>query len=145
MQTPIRERVVEAFAGRVESFYRSYSVPFSRARRTTGDKAHVVMWAAVDSDIESTYKQTKATIEIALEYREPVEDFECVERQANTIMAQLIQSSRKSTDPTLGGLALSIQYAGAEIEYPQPGSSILGVAVIISIRYQFKTDDPFSQ
>ncbi|MBT8085969.1 MAG: hypothetical protein KJN72_12140 [Woeseia sp.] len=103
------------------------------------------MFAPIDSDVTVEYKRTSATIEVALEYRDTLEDLALIEQQASEMLAELITASMKASDINLGGLARSISYAGAEIEYPQTGSLTVGVTAIIAIRYSFKSDDPYTQ
>ena len=145
MPSPIWEQVVDAFARRAARYFDRNAISFVRARRTSGVVADVCLWAPLTEDVDFNYKKTAETVNVVMEYRQQIEDLALQEQQANDMKAKLYYAAIDKTDLTLDGLARSVQYAGSEIEYPQPGSGIIGVTVVIAIRYQFNSDDPYTQ
>jgi hypothetical protein len=50
-----------------------------------------------------------------------------------------------SPDSSLGGLCDSLDYESSAIRYPEPGDIVLGVSLIISVRYSIAFGNPYSQ
>jgi hypothetical protein len=60
----------------------------------------------------------------------------------NAHIARLI-ATLLSPDSTLGGLCDSIDYESSAIRYPEPGDIVLGVSVVLSIRYSIAFGNPY--
>jgi hypothetical protein len=64
--------------------------------------------------------------------------------QGNTILAELIHEATGG-DRTLGGLCEDITYTGGTIYYPEEGSDIIGVDLVLAVRWSHAVGDPYSQ
>ena len=62
---------------------------------------------------------------------------------ANAHIAGLL-SVLLNPDGSLGGLCDSVDYESSAIRYPEPGDIVLGVSVIISVRYSIAFGNPYS-
>jgi hypothetical protein len=49
-----------------------------------------------------------------------------------------------SSDNSLGGLCDSLDYESSAIRYPEPGDIVLGISLIISVRYSIAYGNPYS-
>lgn len=62
---------------------------------------------------------------------------------ANAHIAGLL-SALMNPDGSLGGLCDSLDYESSAIRYPEPGDIVLGVSLIISVRYAIAYGNPYS-
>jgi hypothetical protein len=62
---------------------------------------------------------------------------------ANAHIAGLL-SALMNPDSSLGGLCDSLDYESSAIRYPEPGDIVLGVSVVLSVRYSIAFGNPYS-
>ena len=63
---------------------------------------------------------------------------------ANAHMAGLL-SVLLNPDSHLGGLCDALDYESSAIRYPEPGDIVLGISLILSVRYSIAYGNPYSQ
>ena len=62
---------------------------------------------------------------------------------ANAHIAGLL-STLLHPDSSLGGLCDGLDYESSAIRYPEPGDIVLGISVIVSVRYSIAYGNPYS-
>ena len=62
---------------------------------------------------------------------------------ANAHIAGLL-SALLNPDSSLGGLCDGLDYESSAIRYPEPGDIVLGISLIISVRYSIAYGNPYS-
>ena len=63
---------------------------------------------------------------------------------ANAHIAGLL-SVLLNPDGSLGGLCDSVDYESSAIRYPEPGDIVLGISLILSVRYSIAYGNPYAQ
>ena len=62
---------------------------------------------------------------------------------ANAHIAGLL-SALLNPDSSLGGLCDGLDYESSAIRYPEPGDIVLGISLIVSVRYSIAYGNPYS-
>ena len=62
---------------------------------------------------------------------------------ANAHIAGLL-SALINPDSSLGGLCDGLDYESSAIRYPEPGDIVLGISLIVSVRYSIAYGNPYS-
>jgi len=62
---------------------------------------------------------------------------------ANAHIAGLL-SALLHPDSSLGGLCDGLEYESSAIRYPEPGDIVLGISLIVSVRYSIAYGNPYS-
>ncbi len=135
--TPIREQIIAALAERL-SAERANSIIDTLPARS--------LWDGSDGLVErNRYGGVSVTTEITVEtVHQADRDHRQWSTQGNTILAELIATTTGS-DRTLDGLCEDIAYTGGTIYYPEEGSDIIGVDLILAVRWSHAVGDPYSQ
>lgn len=135
--TPIREQIIAALAARLNA-KRANSVIETLPART--------LWDGSDGNVErNRYGGVSVTTELTIEtVHQADRDHRQWSQQGNTILAALIAEAT-GTDRTLGGLVDDVAYTGGTIYYPDEGSDIIGVDLVLAVRWSHRIGDPYSQ
>lgn len=135
--TPIREQIIAALAARLNA-ERANSIIDTLPARS--------IWDGSDGLVErNRYGGVSVTTELTVEtVHQADRDHHQWSTQGNTILAELIATAT-GTDRTLGGLAEDVAYAGGTIYYPEEGSDIIGVDLVLAVRWSHRIGDPYSQ
>lgn len=135
--TPIREQIIAALAARLNA-ERANSIIDTLPARS--------IWDGSDGLVErNRYGGVSVTTELTVEtVHQADRDHRKWSSQGNAILAQLITEATGS-DRTLGGIAEDIAYTGATIYYPDEGSDVIGVDLVLAVRWSHKIGDPYSQ
>lgn len=135
--TPIREQIIAALAERL-SAERANSIIDTLPARS--------LWDGSDGLVErNRYGGVSVTTEITVEtVHQADRNHRQWSTQGNTILAELIATATGS-DRTLDGLCEDIAYTGGTIYYPEEGSDIIGVDLILAVRWSHAVGDPYSQ
>ena len=132
--TPIREQIIAALAARLNA-ERANSIIDTLPARS--------IWDGSDGLVErNRYGGMEVTTEITVETVH--RDHHQWSTQGNTILAELIAEAT-GADRTLGGLAEDVAYTGGTIYYPEEGSDIIGVDLVLAVRWSHRIGDPYSQ
>lgn len=134
---PIREQIIKALSLRLNA---------QRANSVIEDLPAVSIWDGSDSEIEQTpYGSVSVTSPLTVEtVHQANADYTQWSTQANKVLAELIAQST-GTDRTLGGLCEDIRYTGSTIYYPEEGSDIIGVDLVLEVRWTHAIGDPYSK
>lgn len=135
--TPIREQIIAALAARLNA-ERANSVIETLPART--------LWDGSDGNVErNRYGGVSVTTEITVEtVHQADRDHRQWSQQGNAILAALIAEATGG-DRTLGGLVDDVAYTGGTIYYPEEGSDIIGVDLVLAVRWSHRIGDPYSQ
>ncbi|WP_301585031.1 hypothetical protein [Halomonas alkaliantarctica] len=135
--TPIREQIIAALAARLNA-ERANSVIEQLPART--------LWDGSDGNVErNRYGGVSVTTELTIEtVHQADRDHRQWSQQGNAILATLIAEATGS-DRTLAGLVDDVAYTGGTIYYPEEGSDIIGVDLVMAVRWSHRIGDPYSQ
>ncbi|MBT2788051.1 MULTISPECIES: hypothetical protein [unclassified Halomonas] len=135
--TPIREQIIAALAERL-SAERANSIIDALPARS--------LWDGSDGLVErNRYGGVSVTTEVTVEtVHQADRDHRQWSTQGNTILAELI-STATGADRTLDGLCEDIAYTGGTIYYPEEGSDIIGVDLVLAVRWSHAVGDPYTQ
>lgn len=135
--TPIREAIIAALAARLNA-ERANSVIEQLPART--------IWDGSDGEVErNRYGDISVTTTIAVEtVHQADRDYRLWSQQGNAVLATLIAEATGG-DRTLGGLCDDIAYTGGTIYYPEEGSDIIGVDLVLAVRWSHRIGDPYTQ
>lgn len=137
MTLPIREQIIAALAARMTAERANTIIETLPARS---------IWDGSDGNVErNRYGGMDVTTDITVETVHQADlDHHQWSTQANVILAELITTAT-GTDRTLGGLADDVAYAGGTIYYPEEGSDIIGVDLVLTVRWSHRIGDPYTQ
>lgn len=135
--TPIREQIIAALAERLRA-ERANSIIDTLPARS--------LWDGNDGLVErNRYGGVSVTTEVTVEtVHQADRDHRQWSTQGNTILAELIATATGS-DRTLGGLCEDIAYTGGTIYYPEEGSDIIGVDLVLAVRWSHAVGDPYTK
>lgn len=135
--TPIREQIIAALAAQL-SAERANSIIDTLPARS--------LWDGSDGLVErNRYGGVSVTTEVTVEtVHQANRDHRQWSTQGNTILAELIATAT-GNDRTLDGLCEDIAYTGGTIYYPEEGSDIIGVDLVLAVRWTHAVGDPYSQ
>jgi len=135
--TPIREQIIAALAERL-STQRANSIIDTLPARS--------IWDGSDGLVErNRYGGVSVTTEVTIEtVHQADRNHRQWSTQGNTILADLIHEAT-GDDRTLNGLCEDIAYTGGTIYYPEEGSDIIGVDLVLAVRWSHAVGDPYSQ
>lgn len=135
--TPIREQIIAALAARLNA-ERANSVIETLPART--------LWDGSDGNVErNRYGGVSVTTELTIEtVHQADRDHRQWSQQGNAILAALIAEATGG-DRTLAGLVDDVAYTGGTIYYPEEGSDIIGVDLVLAVRWSHRIGDPYSQ
>ncbi|TFH84813.1 hypothetical protein EQG41_20430 [Billgrantia azerbaijanica] len=148
MPTPIREQILDALAAKLSGLPAFGGTPAQRANSEL-DVRHlpaISLWDGSDASVEhdQVYRQAVVTTQVGVEtVHQANADHETWSTQANTILAALIVAATGG-DRTLGDLAETVRYTGSTIYYPEPGSDIIGVDIVLEVRWRHDLGDPYT-
>lgn len=148
MATSIREQMLEALKVKLSGLPEFNGAQAQRANSELDVRnlPALSIWDGSDGPVEhdAVYAQTVVTTPIGIEtVHTAAADYENWSTQANEILANLIVSTIGG-DRTLGGLVDEIRYSGTNLYYPEPGSDIIGVDLVIEVRWRHDVGDPFT-
>lgn len=147
MPVPIREQIIAALVDKLSGVPALGGAVAQRSNSELdpNDLPAVSVWDGADAAIEQVqYGENSVTTEIGVETVHQADaDYKQWSTQANTILAELIVSATGG-DRTLGGLADGVRYAGTTIYYPEPGSDIIGVDIVLEVRWRHALGDPYT-
>ncbi len=146
MATPIREQILEALKAKLSGLPAFGGNAAQRANSELDiDSLPVIsLWDGADGPVEhdQRYGQAVVTTQVGVETVHQADaDYTTWSTQANTILADLITAATGG-DRTLGGLADDVRYAGTTLYYPEPGSDIIGVDLVLEVRWRHDLGDP---
>lgn len=135
--TPIREQIISALAQQLNA---------ERANTIIEELPARSVWDGSDGLVErNAYGGMDVTTEVTVEtVHQADRDFRQWSTQGNAILAQLIAEAT-GTDRTLGGLANDVSYTGGTIYYPEEGSDIIGVDLVLAVRWSHRIGDPYTK
>jgi hypothetical protein len=135
--TPIREQIIAALAAQLDA---------ERANSIIGTLPARSLWDGSDGNVErNRYGGVSVTTEVTVEtVHQADRDHRQWSTQGNAILAELIAMAT-GADRTLDGLCEDIAYTGGTIYYPEEGSDIIGVDLVLAVRWSHAVGDPYSQ
>lgn len=148
MATPIREQILEALKAKLSGLaaFDGHAAQRANSELDIDSLPAISLWDGADGPVEhdQRYGQAVVTTQVGVEtvHRANV-DFATWSTQGNTVLAELI-SAATGGDRTLGGLADDVRYTGSTLYYPEPGSDILGVDLVLEVRWRHDLGDPFT-
>lgn len=133
---PIREQIIAALALRMNA-ERANTVIESLPARS--------VWDSADGNVErNRYGGVSVTTEVTVETVHQADaDYREWSRQGNAVLAELIATATGG-DRTLGNLADDVAYTGGTIYYPDEGSDIIGVDLVLAVRWSHAVGDPYA-
>ncbi|MDR5867298.1 hypothetical protein [Halomonas koreensis] len=147
MATPIREQILVALQDKLSGLAAFDGAQVQRSNRhIDGDNLPAInLWDDSDATIEQErYSQTSVTTQVNVETLHWADkDHTQWSTQANGLLAELIKAAT-SGDRTLDGLADDVAYRGDAIDYPVDGSDMIGIAVVLEVRWRHDIGDPFT-
>lgn len=135
--TPIREHIITALAARLSA---------ERANSIIDQLPARSLWDGSDGNVErNRYGGVSLTTDVTVETVHHADrDHRQWSTQGNAILAELIATAT-SNDRTLGGLCDDIAYTAGTIYYPEEGSDIIGVDLVLAVRWSHRIGDPYTQ
>lgn len=135
--TPIREQIIVALAAQLSA---------ERANSIIDQLPARSLWDGSDGNVErNRYGGVSLATEVTLEaVHQADRDHQQWSTQGNAILAELIATATGS-DRTLGGLCDDIAYTSGTIYYPEEGSDIIGVDLVLAVRWSHRIGDPYSR
>ncbi|CAM0557100.1 hypothetical protein EHLJMEHL_02188 [Vreelandella titanicae] len=135
--TPIREQIIAALAERL-SAERANSIIDTLPARS--------LWDGSDDNVErNRYGGVSVTTEVTIEtVHQADRNHRQWSTQGNTILAELIATAT-GDDRTLDGLCEDIAYTGGTVYYPEEGSDIIGVDLVLAVRWSHAVGDPYTK
>jgi len=147
MPIPIREKIIAALTTRLSglSAFNGTTAQRSNSELDIDDLPAISIWDGSDAAVEQQrYGQMSVTTQVGVETVHQADaDYTQWSTQANTILAELIAAATGG-DRTLGDLADDVRYGGTTIYYPEPGSDIIGVDIVLEIRWRHDLGDPYT-
>lgn len=146
MATPIREQILEALAAKLSGLpeFNGHAAQRANSELDIDHLPVISLWDGSDATVEQDqrYGQAVVTTQVGVEtVHQANADYTNWSTQANTILSALIAGATGG-DRTLGGLADDVRYAGTTIYYPEPGSDIIGVDLVLEVRWRHDLGDP---
>lgn len=146
MADPIREQILEALKAKLSglSAFDGHAAQRANSEIVVEDLPAISIWDGSDGPVEhdARYGQATVTTQVGVEtVHQANVDYATWSTQANTILADLITAATGG-DRTLGGLADDVRYGGTTIYYPEPGSDIIGVDLVLEVRWRHDLGDP---
>ncbi|MCK7542970.1 hypothetical protein MLC59_02140 [Marinobacter bryozoorum] len=135
MPTSIREQVVQAFANRISA---------GRTIQLDGnaDLPARAVWDFSESADRTSYGALSLTLGLSVGYMAEFDRAKGASQQANEMLAALLEDALNN-DPTLGGLAQSINYSDSTIDYPEPGQNEIAILASFEIVYETSATSPY--
>lgn len=145
---PIREKIIAALADKLSNIAALGNAPAHRSNSELDYDAlpAVSVWDGSDTIIEQDvrYGQVVVSTEVGVETVHIARvEHERWSEQANAILAELIRAATGG-DRTLGGLADDVAYKATTLYYPEPGSDIIGVDLMLEVRWRHDVGDPYT-
>jgi len=146
MATPIREQILEALAAKLSGLpeFDGHAAQRANSELDIDSLPAISLWDGSDATVEQDqrYGQAVVTTQVGVEtVHQANADYRTWSTQANTILATLIAGATGG-DRTLGGLVDDVRYAGTTLYYPEPGSDIIGVDLVLEVRWRHDLGDP---
>lgn len=146
MATPIREKIIEALRQKLSYLpeFNGHAAQRANSELDIDSLPVISLWDGSDATVEQDqrYGQAVVTTQVGVEtVHQANADYTTWSTQANTILAALITGATGG-DRTLGGLADDVRYAGTTIYYPEPGSDIIGVDLVLEVRWRHDLGAP---
>ncbi len=141
----IREQILEALKAKLSGLpaFDGHDAQRANSELDIDTLPAISLWDGADTaEQDQRYNQATVTTEVGVEtVHRANADYATWSTQANTILAALIAGAT-SGDRTLGGLADGVRYAGTTIYYPEPGSDVIGVDIVLEVRWRHDLGDP---
>ncbi|MFW6344711.1 MAG: hypothetical protein ACOC0M_00045 [Halomonas sp.] len=146
MATPLREQILEALRQKLSGLaeFDGHAAQRANSELDIDSLPAISLWDGSDATVETDqrYGQAVVTTQVGVEtVHQAAADYATWSTQANEILAALIAGATGG-DRTLGGLADDVRYAGTTIYYPEPGSDIIGVDLVLEVRWRHDLGDP---
>jgi hypothetical protein len=138
----IREQIMQQLLDRA----RNYLLTATRdpIRRQDKQLPRLVLQELGEAKDVPVFRKHKLVLTVGVSLADAIdprsESLSCV---ANAHIAGLI-STLFTPDSNLGGLCDSLDYESSAIRYPEPGDIVLGVSVVLSVRYSIAFGNPYS-
>ncbi|WP_240724592.1 hypothetical protein [Halomonas borealis] len=148
MAAPIREQILEALVAKLsgQPAFSGHAAQRANSELDITELPAISLWDGSDASVETDqrYGQAVVTTQVGVEtVHQANVDYATWSAQANTVLAELI-SAATGGDRTLDGLADDVRYAGTTLYYPEPGSDILGIDLVLEVRWRHDLGDPFT-
>ena len=137
----IREQIMRQLLDRA----RVYNPKATRdpVRRQEKDLPRLVLQELGEAKDVPVFRKHKLVLTVGVSLADAIDPrSDSLSSVANAHIAGLIYSLF-SPDSTLGGLCDSLDYESSAIRYPEPGDIVLGVSLIISVRYSIAFGNPY--
>ena len=137
----IREQIMRQLLDRA----RVYNPKATRdpVRRQEKDLPRLVLQELGEAKDVPVFRKHKLVLTVGVSLADAIDPrSDSLSSVANAHIAGLI-FSLLSPDSTLGGLCDSLDYESSAIRYPEPGDIVLGVYVIVSVRYSIAFGNPY--
>jgi len=146
MATPIREQILEALKAKLSGLaaFDGHDAQRANSELDIDSLPAISLWDGSDASVETDqrYGEVTVTTQVGVETVHQADaDYATWSTQANAVLAELITAATGG-DRTLGGLADDVRYAGTTLYYPEPGSDIIGVDIVLEVRWRHDLGDP---
>lgn len=112
-------------------------------RRQEKDLPRLVLQELGEAKDVPVFRKHKLVLTVGVSLADAIDPrSESLSSVANAHIAGLLYALM-SPDSNLGGLCDSLDYESSAIRYPEPGDIVLGVSVILSVRYSIAFGNPY--
>lgn len=136
MADSIREQVVATFANRIKA---------ERARQLDGysDLPARAVWDFSEEAERTKYGTLNITLTLSVGFMDTFDRSLGASKQGNLMLAELLEDALND-DPTMSGLANSINYMESTVDYPEPGQDEIAILATFEIVYETSATSPYS-
>ena len=137
----IREQIMRQLLDRARNYLPSATR--DPIRRQEKQLPRLVLQELGEAKDVPVFRKHKLVLTVGVSLADAIDPrSESLSSVANAHIAGLL-SALMNPDSNLGGLCDSLDYESSAIRYPEPGDIVLGVSVILSVRYSIAFGNPY--
>jgi hypothetical protein len=139
----IREQIMRQLLERARAYLPSATR--DPIRRQDKQLPRLVLQELGEAKDVPVFRKHKLVLTVSVSLADAIDPrSESLSTVANAHIAGLL-SALMNTDGSLGGLCDTIDYESSAIRYPEPGDIVLGISLILSVRYSIAYGNPYAQ
>jgi hypothetical protein len=139
----IREQIMRQLLERARAYIPSATR--DPIRRQDKQLPRLVLQELGEAKDVPVFRKHKLVLTVSVSLADAIDPrSESLSSVANAHIASLL-SALMNPDGSLGGLCDTIDYESSAIRYPEPGDIVLGISLILSVRYSIAYGNPYAQ
>jgi hypothetical protein len=138
----IREQIMRQLLDRAKNY--SLTATRDPIRRQDKQLPRLVLQELGESKDVPVFRKHNLVLTVSVSLADAIDPrSDSLSSVANAHIAGLL-SALLNPDSSLGGLCDGLDYESSAIRYPEPGDIVLGISLIISVRYSIAFGNPYS-